>query len=253
MRSTPSPAGEFWHYKHKMGPVTTFCCGPNNRGVAISGDRLLGTLDSKLVALDAKTGNVLWSTQIADPELGYSETMAPVVVEDKVLIGTNGGEYDIRGFVKAFDANSGQLLWTFYMIPDTGSEGVWAENDAVGRNMKRDIAAEKKTLVEKGTDFTKTLGGVWAPAVDRATRTVYFAVAGSLRRDSPRGQSLYRFARRDRARYRQVQVALPVHRPRRVGSRCGGQPAGSRRREKQERPDDSRGHPRRQVRLRLRA
>lgn len=170
---------EFWHYKHKMGPVTTFCCGPNNRGVAISGDRLfMGTLDSKLVALDAKTGNVLWSTQIADPELGYSETMAPVVIEDKVLIGTNGGEYGIRGFVKAFDANSGQLLWTFYTIPDTDSEGVWAENDAVGRNMKRDIAAEKKTLAENGTDFTKTLGGgVWmAPAVDRATRTVYFVV-----------------------------------------------------------------------------
>ena len=63
---------EFWHYKHKQGPVTTYCCGPNNRGVAIMGDRLfMGTLD-------AKTGKVLWSTQIADPELGYSETMAPV-------------------------------------------------------------------------------------------------------------------------------------------------------------------------------
>ena len=100
---------EFWHYKHRMGPVTTFCCGPNNRGVAISGDRLfMGTLDSKLVALDAKTGNLLWQTQIADPELGYSETMAPVVVDGKVLIGTNGGEYGIRGFVKAFDANYGQ-------------------------------------------------------------------------------------------------------------------------------------------------
>jgi alcohol dehydrogenase (cytochrome c) len=89
---------EFWHYKHKMGSVTTFCCGPNNRGVAIAGDRLyMGTLDAKLVALDAKTGNVVWSSQIADPEDGYSETMAPVVVDGKVLIGTNGGEYGIRG------------------------------------------------------------------------------------------------------------------------------------------------------------
>jgi hypothetical protein len=60
---------EFWHYKHKMGAVTTFCCGPNNRGVAVMGDRLyMGTLDAKLLALDAKTGKVLWSTQIADPE-----------------------------------------------------------------------------------------------------------------------------------------------------------------------------------------
>ncbi|MBC8741185.1 PQQ-dependent dehydrogenase, methanol/ethanol family [Paraburkholderia sp. UCT31] len=170
---------EFWHYKHKMGPVTTFCCGPNNRGVAISGDRLyMGTLDSKLVALDAKTGNVLWQSQIANPDEGYSETMAPTVVDGKVLIGTNGGEYGIRGFVKAYDANSGQLLWTFYTIPETGQEGVWATKDATGRDEKRDIDAEKKQLADKGGDFYKTLGGgVWmTPAVDRKTHTVYFVV-----------------------------------------------------------------------------
>ncbi|SEJ34074.1 pyrroloquinoline quinone-dependent dehydrogenase [Paraburkholderia diazotrophica] len=170
---------EFWHYKHKMGSVTTFCCGPNNRGVAISGDRLyMGTLDSKLVALDAKTGNVLWQSQIADPDLGYSETMAPVVVDGKVLIGTNGGEYGIRGFVKAFDANSGQLLWTFYTIPEKGHEGVWATKDATGRDEHRDIDAEKKQLADKGGDFYKTLGGgVWmAPAIDRKTHTMFFVV-----------------------------------------------------------------------------
>jgi alcohol dehydrogenase (cytochrome c) len=172
---------EFWHYKHKMGPVTTYCCGPNNRGVAIMGDKLyMGTLDAKLVSLDAKTGKVLWATQIADPELGYSETMAPVAVNGKVLIGTNGGEYGVRGFVKAFDANDGKLLWTFYSIPDKGHEGVWAVNDATGRNMLRDIAAEKKQLAEKGGDFFKTLGGgVWmAPAVDKETNTAFF-VAGN--------------------------------------------------------------------------
>jgi PQQ-dependent dehydrogenase (methanol/ethanol family) len=170
---------EFWHYKHKMGPVTTFCCGPNNRGVAISGDRLfMGTLDAKLVALDAKTGKVLWQTEIADPDQGYSETMAPAVVDGKVLIGTNGGEYGIRGFVKAFDANSGQLLWTFYTIPETGQEGVWATKDATGRDEQRDIDAEKKQLAAKGGDFYKTLGGgVWmTPAIDRQTKTVFFVV-----------------------------------------------------------------------------
>lgn len=170
---------EYWHYKHKQGPVMTYCCGPNNRGVAIMGDRLfMGTLDAKLVSLDAKTGKVLWSTQIADPELGYSETMAPVAVNGKVLIGTNGGEYGVRGFVKAFDANDGKLLWTFYSIPEKGHEGVWAVNDATGRNMLRDIAAEKKQLADKGGDFYKTLGGgVWmAPAVDRETNTVFFVV-----------------------------------------------------------------------------
>jgi glucose dehydrogenase len=102
---------QIWHYKHKMGPVTTYCCGPNNRGVAIAGDRVfMGTLDAKLVALDSKTGKVLWETQIADPELGYSETMAPTVVGNKVLIGTNGGEYGIRGFVKAFDTQTGKEI-----------------------------------------------------------------------------------------------------------------------------------------------
>jgi len=171
---------EYWHYKHKMGPITTFCCGPNNRGVAIENDRIfMGTLDSKLVALDAKTGKVLWETQIADPEKGYSETMAPAVVDGKVLIGTNGGEYGIRGFLKAFDAKDGKLQWTFYTIPDKGHEGVWAENDATGRNMHRDIAAEKAALA-KDASFYQTLGGgVWmTPAVDKKTRTVFF-VAGN--------------------------------------------------------------------------
>jgi PQQ-dependent dehydrogenase (methanol/ethanol family) len=170
---------EFWHYKHKMGPITTFCCGPNNRGVAIYGDRLfMGTLDAKLVALDAKTGKLLWESQIADPDLGYSETMAPTVVENKVLIGTNGGEYGIRGFVKAFDAASGQLLWTFYTIPETGQEGLWATKDATNRDLKRDIDAEKKQLSAKGGDFYKTLGGgVWmTPAIERKTHTAYFVV-----------------------------------------------------------------------------
>jgi glucose dehydrogenase len=169
---------EFWHYKHKMGPVTTFCCGPNNRGVAIMGDKLyMGTLDAKLVALDAKTGKVMWTTQIGDPEKGYSETMAPVAVNGKILIGTNGGEYGIRGFVKAFDANDGKLLWTFDTVPEKGHEGVWAPNDATNRDMHRDIAAEKAQLA-KSADFYNTLGGgVWmAPAVDKETNTVFFVV-----------------------------------------------------------------------------
>ena len=170
---------QYWHFKHKIGPVSTYCCGPNNKGVAVSEGKLfMGTLDAKLVALDAKTGKLLWETEIADPELGYSETMAPAVVDGKVLIGTNGGEYGVRGFVKAYDANSGKLVWTFHTIPEKGHEGVWAENDATGRNMKRDIAAEKAALAKNGGDFYKTLGGgVWmTPAVDSKTKTVFFVV-----------------------------------------------------------------------------
>jgi glucose dehydrogenase len=137
---------QYWHYKHKMGPVTTYCCGPNNRGVAIYNDKVyMGTLDAKLVALDAKTGSVVWQTDIADPELGYSETMAPTAVDGKILIGTNGGEYGIRGFVRAYDAETGKLVWNFDTIPEK-SVGVWATHDATGKDMLRDIAAEKAAL-----------------------------------------------------------------------------------------------------------
>ncbi len=211
---------EYWHYKHKLGPIVTVCCGNNNRGVAIEGGRLfMGTIDAKLVALDAKTGKLLWEKQIADPEKGYSETMAPTVVDGKVLIGTNGGEYGIRGFVKAFNAADGNLLWTFYTIPDKGQEGVWAVNDATGRDMHRDIAAEKKALAEKGGEFYQTLGGgVWmTPAVDKKTKHGVLrrrqSVAGSLRRDSPGRQPVHRLDGRDRPRQGHVQVALPVHLP----------------------------------------
>jgi alcohol dehydrogenase (cytochrome c) len=188
---------EYWHYKHKMGPVTTYCCGPNNRGIAIYRDVVyMATLDAKLVALDAKAGRVLWEVQIADPEKGYSDTMAPVVVGDKVLVGTNGGEYGIRGFLKAFDSRVGTLLWTFNTIPDRGQEGVWAINDATGRNMMRDIPKEKELLAQGGGDFYQTLGGgVWmTPAIDRKTKTVYFVVGNpspDLYGDIRPGDNLY--------------------------------------------------------------
>jgi alcohol dehydrogenase (cytochrome c) len=168
---------QLWHYKHDMGPITTYCCGPNNRGVAVSGDKVfLATLDSKLVALDAKTGKPVWRATIADPEAGYSETMAPTVVRDKVLIGTNGGEYGIRGFVRAYDANDGKLLWNFDTTPEN-SVGVWAEKDATGRDMHRDIAAEKEALAKNGDPYKRLGGGVWQnPAVDLPNHRIYFVV-----------------------------------------------------------------------------
>lgn len=167
----------YWHYKHKMGPITTFCCGPNNRGVAIADDKVfVATLDAKLLALDAKTGSVLWEAQVGDPELGYSETMAPTVVNGKVLIGTNGGEYGIRGFVKAYDAKSGKLVWQFDTIPEN-SVGVWAKNDATGRDMLRDIDAEKAALKKLGDPYKTLGGGVWQnPAVDLKSNRIFFVV-----------------------------------------------------------------------------
>ncbi len=168
---------QLWHYKHKMGAATTYCCGPNSRGVAAYGDMVyMGTLDAKLVALDAKTGKVVWQKQIADPELGYSETMAPTAVNGKILIGTNGGEYGIRGFVKAFDHKTGKLLWTFHTIPEN-SVGKWATHDATGRDMLRNISAEKDALKKLGDPYKTLGGGVWQnPAVDLAMNRIFFMV-----------------------------------------------------------------------------
>ena len=169
---------EYWHYKHAMGPVTTYCCGPNNRGVAVYDDKVyLATLDSKLVALDAKTGSIVWQTQIADPTLGYSETMAPTAVNGKILIGTNGGEYGIRGFVRAYDAKTGKLIWNFDTIARELQSACGRPTTPPADDMHRDIAAEKAQL-EKTGDPYKTLGGaVWQnPAVDLKTNRIYFVV-----------------------------------------------------------------------------
>src|SRR4030081_3197525 len=168
---------QLWHYNHKMGPITTYCCGPNNRGVQVLGDLVyLGTLDSKLGALNSKSGDVVWQTNIADPELGYSETMAPTVIKDKVLIGTNGGEYGIRGFVRAYDAKTGKQLWNFNTIPEN-SVGVWATKDATGRDMHRNIQAEKDQLAKTGDPYQKQGGGGWQKsAIELATNRIYFVV-----------------------------------------------------------------------------
>jgi len=180
---------QYWHYKHKMGPITTYCCGPNNRGVAVYGDKVyLATLDAKLVALDAKTGSLVWQTDIADPLDGYSETMAPTAVNGKIIIGTNGGEYGIRGFVRAYDANTGKLVWNFDTVPEN-SVGVWATKDATGKDLHRDIEAEKAQFAKTGDPYKTLGGGVWQnPAVDLKLNRIFFVVGnpspdldGSLR------------------------------------------------------------------------
>ncbi len=170
---------QIWHYKHKMGPITTYCCGPNNRGVAVYGDMVyMGTLDARLLALDAKTGKLLWNVEVGDPELGYSETMAPTAVNGKILIGTNGGEYGIRGFVKAYDWKTGDLLWHFHTTPEN-SVGDWATHDATGRDMLRDIGAEKENLKAQGDPYKTLGGGVWQnPSIDLVNNRAYF-VAGN--------------------------------------------------------------------------
>jgi alcohol dehydrogenase (cytochrome c) len=121
----------FWQYRHQVSTEARVCCGANNRGVAILGERLfMGTLDGRLIALDAKSGTSLWNTAVADPMLGYSLTLAPLAVKDMVIVGVGGGEYGIRGFIAAYDAATGEQRWKFNTIAGPGEPGheTW-END----------------------------------------------------------------------------------------------------------------------------
>ena len=115
-----------WSYDPKMSDDVerVYCCGSNNRGVALFSELVyVGTMDARLVALDKDTGRVVWEVEVVDWQQGYSITGAPLVVNGMVLTGVAGGEYGIRGFVKAFDAKTGQLRWTTYTIPAPGEPG----------------------------------------------------------------------------------------------------------------------------------
>jgi len=109
-----------WQYDPKVpgewGPRA--CCDVVNRGVALwKGKVYVGTLDGRLVALDARTGKEVWSTRTFDQSQSYSITGAPRIVKGKVIIGEGGGEYNLRGFVSAYDADTGKLAWRFWTVP----------------------------------------------------------------------------------------------------------------------------------------
>ncbi|HTA42470.1 MAG TPA: PQQ-dependent dehydrogenase, methanol/ethanol family [Bryobacteraceae bacterium] len=118
-----------WTHAYKPAPDARNCCGQMTRGLAILGDKLfLATLDAHMVALDAKTGKELWNVTVADSKDKYSFTHAPLVIKDKVIEGTAGGEFGIRGFIAAWDANTGKEVWRFYTVPGPGEPGneTWA-------------------------------------------------------------------------------------------------------------------------------
>jgi alcohol dehydrogenase (cytochrome c) len=119
----------FWIYSYSPAPQARLCCGRVNRGLAILGDTLfMGTIDAHIVAVDARNGHLLWNTPVANPEAGYAITHAPLVVKDKVIVGTAGGEYGIRGFLAAYDVHTGKEVWRFNNIPGPGEKGheTWA-------------------------------------------------------------------------------------------------------------------------------
>jgi alcohol dehydrogenase (cytochrome c) len=113
-----------WMYQRQLPGDIRPCCGRVNRGLAILGDKVfLGTLDAHVIALDAKTGNVVWDVVAADYRTGHSFTVAPLAVKNLVVIGISGGEYGVRGFIDAYDAATGERKWRFYTVPGPGEPG----------------------------------------------------------------------------------------------------------------------------------
>jgi alcohol dehydrogenase (cytochrome c) len=118
-----------WQFRRPVPSDVHVCCSQVNRGVAVLSERVfLGTVDAHLLALDARTGHRLWDTVVADYKAGYSITVAPLALKDKVIVGISGGEFGIRGFVDAYDAATGERLWRFWTVPGPGEPGneTWA-------------------------------------------------------------------------------------------------------------------------------
>jgi alcohol dehydrogenase (cytochrome c) len=120
-----------WRYR-RLRPQGAFVPHETNRGVALYNDKVyVAAGEAVLVALDAKTGKEVWTAPIGDNKSGYYTTLAPLVADGKVMVGASGGEFGIRGFVAAFDAESGKELWRTYTIPAPGEPGseTWPKGD----------------------------------------------------------------------------------------------------------------------------
>lgn len=115
---------KLWSYVYKL-PDTSIPYNSGTRGIALGYGRIyLGTLDNHLVAIDAKTGREVWDVEVEDlRQCGCNITSAPLVIRDKVVVGVTGGEHAHRGYLTAFDAQSGKFIWRFYTIPGPGEPG----------------------------------------------------------------------------------------------------------------------------------
>ena len=124
-----------WEYRANLDPANNaVCCGWTSRGVGLGdGKVFVGQLDGKLVALDQRTGAVVWSTQAESWQEGYTITTAPLYYDGLVVTGFAGGERGIRGRVKAFNAGDGSLAWTFYTVPGPGEFGhdTWPQDNEI--------------------------------------------------------------------------------------------------------------------------
>lgn len=182
---------ELWTYDPKP-ELVTLCCGPVNGGVSAYGGRIyVASLDARVIALDARTGRPAWERRLADPDAGYSATMAPLAVGGQVFVGVTGERYGIRGFLAALDARTGQERWRWHTVPDdsTGWWGDWTETDPFGTPLNRDIPAERADSSNTRGSWNVGGGGIaTTPAYDAASNRLFVNVeapapllAGSIR------------------------------------------------------------------------
>lgn len=113
-----------WQYQHAIPLDVPLCCGNVNRGVAVANGKVFYvTPNGHLIALDAVTGKPVWDKIFVDVRAGESATVAPLIVKDKVIVGSSGGEYGVRGHIDAFDINNGERAWRRYNVPKPGEPG----------------------------------------------------------------------------------------------------------------------------------
>lgn len=188
---------ERWRYRPRLGPVA-LCCGMVNRGVAVFGDKVyIATLDARVIALRRSDGSVVWDVQAAEPAQGYSFTMAPLAAAGKIIVGASGGEFQIRGFVDAYDPETGRRLWRFWTTasPEQGGwYGSWRQTTAEGERLPRDIAAEKRDSARFPDAWRKGGAPVWStPAYDHELGLLYVGTGEPSSFDGvvPPGDNLY--------------------------------------------------------------
>jgi len=185
---------QLWKYDPGVQGAKGFdaCCDVVNRGVAVwKGKVYVGTLDGRLVALDAKTGKVAWSQQTTDNSKPYTITGAPRVVKDKVLIGNGGAEYGVRGYISAYDAATGKLVWRFYTTPNPTGAADGAASDKV--------MAEKGNATWSDGEWKQTGGGgtAWdSMAYDPQLDIMYFGIGNGtpwnhMKRSGGKGDNLF--------------------------------------------------------------